>query len=313
MIRQLLFVNDKYFILLNSDPMGPYSKEDLSGLLSDGVITRSTPLKANGRDSWLTVGDVMPEHGSSGPRHAPLPPLSSGAVATQPSQVSNPPVIQPESVVVHVSRDGQQFGPYKMSDVQGYLMSGDLHPDDMGWHEGLTEWVQLRVLINLKPNNNPASPTQPTLGPTNAKSGITATAQRYAVNKSNRLYSPDQIGIAAFFGSPVAACWCLASNYRQLGNPEAATRWLICGGVFLVCWFFMCLVRMSPGWFLVWLIFGIAHPFGFKGYANRTQGDAVLEHVGAGGQLVSTWFVVCISLVILVCFIGLLTVTLAPL
>lgn len=132
-------MSDKYFILINDDQLGPYSKEDLSGLLSDGVITRLTPLKINGRDSWFTVGEVVPEHGPSGSR--PVPP-------SPPRQSPKPPATDPEAVLVHVSRDGQQFGPYKMSDVRGYLMTGDLRPDDLAWHDGLSEWMTLRALTS---------------------------------------------------------------------------------------------------------------------------------------------------------------------
>lgn len=140
-------MEDKYYILINSDQLGPYSAADLSGLLSDGVITRLTPLKSDDRDSWFTVGDVLPEPPSQSsslgslPTHAPKPP------APAPPAVSKP-MPSPESLMVHVSRDGQQFGPYKYSDLQGYLMTGELHPNDMAWHEGLPAWITLRSLTN---------------------------------------------------------------------------------------------------------------------------------------------------------------------
>lgn len=138
-------MEDKYFIIINSDPSGPYSKEDLGGLLSDGVITRLTPLKTSGRDSWFTVGEVVPDQGSTGSR--PAPPPSPSAVAPQPTSPKLLPTA-PQLILVHISRDGQQFGPYKLADVQGYLMTGDLHPSDMAWHEGLPDWITLRSLTS---------------------------------------------------------------------------------------------------------------------------------------------------------------------
>lgn len=138
-------MDDKYYILINSDQLGPYSAADLSGLLSDGVITRLTPLKSDDRDSWFTVGDVLPESPSQSsslgslPAHAPKPPAPPVVPKPTPS---------PESLMVHVSRDGQQFGPYKYSDLQGYLMTGELHPNDMAWHDGLSDWITLRSLTN---------------------------------------------------------------------------------------------------------------------------------------------------------------------
>ena len=35
-----------------------------------------------------------------------------------------------------ISRDGQQFGPYSLDDVNAYLASGQLSGDDMAWYDG---------------------------------------------------------------------------------------------------------------------------------------------------------------------------------
>lgn len=48
--------------------------------------------------------------------------------------------------MIHVSRDGQQFGPYKYSELNGMLMTGELNPNDLAWHEGLSDWLTLRAL-----------------------------------------------------------------------------------------------------------------------------------------------------------------------
>ena len=44
---------------------------------------------------------------------------------------------------IHVTRDGQDFGPYKVEDINGYLKLGSLLPTDMAWHEGLPSWIPL--------------------------------------------------------------------------------------------------------------------------------------------------------------------------
>lgn len=44
---------------------------------------------------------------------------------------------------IHVTRDGQNFGPYKVEDINGYLKLGSLLPTDMAWHEGLPGWIPL--------------------------------------------------------------------------------------------------------------------------------------------------------------------------
>ncbi len=49
--------------------------------------------------------------------------------------------------MIHVSREGQQFGPYTQEDVQAYLAEGRLLATDLGWTEGSAEWVPLPQLV----------------------------------------------------------------------------------------------------------------------------------------------------------------------
>lgn len=50
-------------------------------------------------------------------------------------------------MLIHVSRDGQQFGPYTPEDAQAYLNNGSLLPTDLGWVEGAANWVPLPDLV----------------------------------------------------------------------------------------------------------------------------------------------------------------------
>ena len=50
-------------------------------------------------------------------------------------------------MMIHVSRDGQQFGPYSQEDVQKYLADGSLLASDLGWTEGAADWVPLPQLM----------------------------------------------------------------------------------------------------------------------------------------------------------------------
>ena len=43
--------------------------------------------------------------------------------------------------MIHISRDGDQFGPYSPEQVQEYLASGQLLPTDLAWYEGAADWV----------------------------------------------------------------------------------------------------------------------------------------------------------------------------
>jgi len=51
-------------------------------------------------------------------------------------------------MLIHVSRDGQQFGPYSPEDVQAFIADGSLLSTDMGWVEGTADWVPLPQLVS---------------------------------------------------------------------------------------------------------------------------------------------------------------------
>ena len=42
---------------------------------------------------------------------------------------------------IHISRDGQQFGPYTTEQVREYLSTGSVLPTDLAWHEGAADWL----------------------------------------------------------------------------------------------------------------------------------------------------------------------------
>jgi hypothetical protein len=44
---------------------------------------------------------------------------------------------------IHVMRDGQQFGPYTLEDVNAALAQGTLLPADQAWYEGAPDWMLL--------------------------------------------------------------------------------------------------------------------------------------------------------------------------
>jgi hypothetical protein len=46
-------------------------------------------------------------------------------------------------MMIHVMRDGQQFGPYTLKDVNAYLAQGTLLPTDQAWYEGAPDWMLL--------------------------------------------------------------------------------------------------------------------------------------------------------------------------
>jgi hypothetical protein len=121
---------------------------------------------------------------------------------------------------------------------------------------------------------------------------------------SGILYSPGQIGLAAFLGSPVAACWFMAGNYRELGQPGTARTWMIWGIVGTVALF-------TVNWFLpAWIpnsAIPVGYTIGFLNAAKQTHGSATSTDrlVATGRRLAPWWKVSGISLLFFILIVAL--------
>ena len=58
-----------------------------------------------------------------------------------------------------ISRDGQEFGPYSLSDVQRYVGTGNILVTDLARAEGTTEWIPVSQVIGTIAVTPPASVT----------------------------------------------------------------------------------------------------------------------------------------------------------
>jgi len=115
------------------------------------------------------------------------------------------------------------------------------------------------------------------------------------------LYSPQQVGLAAFLGAPIAACWFIAHNYRNLGNRQASSLWLLGGMIATVALLAICFYL--PDGFPNQLI-PITYVFALLYATRKLQGEAVARHLTAGGRLGSWWAVVGVGLMCLVSIIA---------
>ena len=51
---------------------------------------------------------------------------------------------------IHISRNGQQMGPYPLAQINNYLADGTLLPTDSAWHQGMAEWAPLSTLDGVQ-------------------------------------------------------------------------------------------------------------------------------------------------------------------
>ena len=65
-----------------------------------------------------------------------------------------------------ISRNGQEYGPYTLEDLQRYLASGNVLPTDLAKSETMTEWVPVSELLSGgAPQGTPVQPSEPAAGP----------------------------------------------------------------------------------------------------------------------------------------------------
>ena len=53
-------------------------------------------------------------------------------------------------MLIHISRDGEQFGPYTLEDANAYLAQGSLFPTDQAWYEGTVDWMPITEVPGIQ-------------------------------------------------------------------------------------------------------------------------------------------------------------------
>ena len=61
---------------------------------------------------------------------------------------------------ITITRDGQQYGPYTIEEVRGYLASGHLSYSDLAFREGGTQWLPLSTVLGVAPPRPALLPIQ---------------------------------------------------------------------------------------------------------------------------------------------------------
>jgi len=101
------------------------------------------------------------------------------------------------------------------------------------------------------------------------------------------LFSPRQIGVAAFFGSVLAGVMLLQANFRVMRRSGAANKTLVLGA--LVTFALIVVLQFVPRG--VSTPINIAIALTMSKLAESLQGDDFFRHTIAGGAKRSNWLV----------------------
>ncbi|MFR0691680.1 hypothetical protein ACLUTX_19945 [Enterobacterales bacterium AE_CKDN230030158-1A_HGKHYDSX7] len=110
------------------------------------------------------------------------------------------------------------------------------------------------------------------------------------------LYRLAAVGIATFFGTPIAGAWVMMQNLKALGCLEEVRKAWMMGlgftiGIFVIGYFLPDNISGAP--------MSIATVVGMYQFAKQTFGVALEQHAAGGGQWRSNWRAFGVSLLIL--------------
>jgi hypothetical protein len=97
-------------------------------------------------------------------------------------------------MMIHVMRDGQQFGPYTLEDVNAYLAQGTLLATDQAWYEGAPDWMLLTQVPGVL---GPGAAPAPVADPMAAANPAVATADAAVISVANQGNKKKKIMIIA--------------------------------------------------------------------------------------------------------------------
>lgn len=115
------------------------------------------------------------------------------------------------------------------------------------------------------------------------------------------LYSPRQIYMASFLGSPIAAAWFIRHNFTTLGNRSALQRtlWLGLAATIAVVVAALFLPKQFPN-----ALLPVLYSYAIYQYAQFLFKTAYNKHLNTGGRKGSWWIVIGVSLLASLTLVG---------
>ena len=199
-----------------------------------------------------------------------------------------------------ISRNGQEYGPYTLEDLQRYLASGNVLPTDLAKSETMTEWVPVSVLLN----NSPRSPAVPVTGfSSGSANAYTSVAAGYDATASGSAFNQPTAGYGQI---PLNAIE--ASTYPEAPNLHWGLYLLF---AVLTCGWFskvftiiqaVWMKKVQPNSIALWFYIGAYMLAFINAYRSRAMMMAILNHgfdpshmAGRGGLGLLYWGLIVAS------------------
>lgn len=148
-------MNDKQYYITRPDRVqeGPYDEKSLIARYKAGKYPEGTLVWQEGMDSWILIETMMSNveritndkrrTADCKPNTPPLPAI------IPPPPPSIPDNFKKEYYVADY--DGNKQGPYSLDELKNSVKTGKLYGSELGWKQGMTDWVSLEDILDTRP------------------------------------------------------------------------------------------------------------------------------------------------------------------
>ena len=156
----------QWYYAQNGEQKGPVSTEALCDMITTGQFSLDDLVWKTGLAEWVKASQVRefiqpaqiiaqaapePELRLVEPDEKPQDGTSqSQQEVSQYTPKQAKPQKQPQAAAWHLSRNGQQQGPFTAQMLKEMALAGELLPTDHLWKNGIKNWVEARSLPGLK-------------------------------------------------------------------------------------------------------------------------------------------------------------------
>ena len=182
--------------------------------------------------------------------------------------------------VVYLEREGQQFGPFSIEEAQRYILEGRFGAQDLGWIDGMQEWLLIPQIPQLQTGaQRPQGPLPYGAAPPTTPSPA-YEPPAYAPYSAPSYPGPQSLGLPQNLGLAAAKDFS-RSDYAGFWRRAAA---LMMDGiiVIVVCYFLMFVVALTFG-------FGL----GASGIAGLDSNSATINAIAIATVVFPALLTIC--------------------
>jgi len=137
--------------------IGPYSLFELKEYIEQGLISEGDFGRQEGSDNWVPAGELVnrPDYVNQTINKSESIPRENATTAS-PSETGSAPS-EAINNSLYIFKENQQWGPYSIEELNGYISTGIFSTDDFIWSADQANWIPISQLPSVAPDQSPES------------------------------------------------------------------------------------------------------------------------------------------------------------